>query len=66
MNRHLGKGIPFMKVIRNSRKRQQKLHLTTVHLLRKSKGCRTEVILTFCVSRVLCCLGQVGGCASTC
>lgn len=33
---------------------------------RKVRGCRMEVILTFCVSRVMRCLDQVGGCASTC
>lgn len=32
----------------------------------KGRGCGMGVILTFCVSRVVCCLGRVGGCASTC
>lgn len=65
MNRHLGKGILFIKVICRSRKQQQKLHSATV-CYGKARGCRMEVILPFCVSRVMCCLGWAGSCASTC
>lgn len=53
MDRHLGKGILLMDVFRNSRKRHQKLHLATAHLLGKVRGCGMAEIGPSCVARVV-------------
>lgn len=62
MNRHLRKGILFMRIIYHSRKWQQRLHLPIVCLLRRSKELQNGSNCDF-----VCLQGHVlpCGCAST-
>lgn len=66
MDRRLSKGILLMDVIRNCRKRHQKLHLATAHLLGKVRGCGMAEIGPSGVARVVLHLPSVIGSCGLC